>query len=135
MSAGGPPIESGYRGSRRIATLEEFYGPADQKNRNRNKEKGSAKEHGGTAHAATNFRSYLNHKIPEHYADRSNSNNGSRSRRNKRESAHDRHARRGSRWSESEATRRFRVQSKQFDTGTKDFVRRTRPYRKRFEPT
>ena len=127
MFAGGPPIESGYRGSRRIATLEDFYGPAEQKNRNRNKEKGSAKKHGGTAHAATNFRSYLNQRIPKHYADRSNSNNGNRSHRNKWESSHDRHARRGSRWSESEATRRFRAQSKQFDTGTKDFIRRTRP--------
>ena len=94
--AGGPPIESGYRGSRRVATLEEFYGPAEQKNRNRNNKKGSAKVHGGTKHAATNFRSYLNQRIPEHYTDRSNSNNGNRSHRNKWESAHDCHARRGS---------------------------------------
>ena len=75
MFTGGPPIESGYRGSRQIATLEDFYGPAEQKNKNRDNEKGSAKEYGGTAHAATNLRSYLNQRIPEHYADRSNSNN------------------------------------------------------------
>ncbi len=127
MFASGPPIASGYRGSRRIATLEDFYGPDDQKNRNRNNEKESAKKHGGTAHAATNLRSYLNHSIPEHYADRTNNNNENRSHRNKWQLAHDRHARRGSRWSESEATRRFRAQSKQFDTGTKYFMRRTRP--------
>ena len=54
MFAGGPPIESGYRGSRRIATLEDFYGPDDQKNRNRNNKKESEKKNGGTAHAATN---------------------------------------------------------------------------------
>ena len=125
--AGGPPIASGLRGSRRIATLEDFYGPAEQKIIKRNNEKGSAREHGGTAHAATNLRSYLNQRIPEHYADRSSSNNGNRSHRNKWKSAHDRHARRGSRWSESEATCRFRAQSKQFDTGTKDFRRRTCP--------
>ena len=119
MPACGPPIASGYRGSRRIATLEDFYGPAEQKNKNRDNEKGSANEYGGTAHAATNLRSYLNQRIPEHYADRSNSNNGNRSHRNKWGLAHDRHARRGSRWSESEATRRFRAQSKQFDTDTK----------------
>ena len=96
MFAGGPPIESGYRESRRIATLEDFYGPAEQKNKNRDNEKGSAKEYGGTAHAATNLRSYFNQRIPEHYADRSISNNGNRSHRNKWGSAHDRHARRGS---------------------------------------
>ena len=127
MLASGSPIASGYRGSRRIATLEDFYGPDDQKNRNRNNEKESAKKNGRTAHAASNLRSYLNQRIPEHYADRSNSNNGNQSHRNKWQSAHDQHARRGSRWSESEATRRFRAQSKQFDTGTKYFIRRTRP--------
>jgi len=41
--------------------------------------------------------------------------------------AKERHACRGSRWSESEATRRFRAQAKQFDTGTRDFNRRSRP--------
>ena len=127
MLASGPPIASGYRGSRRIATLEDFYGPDDQKNGNRNNKKESAKRHGGTAHAATNLRPYFNQRIPEHYADRTNNNNGNRSHRNKWQSARDRHACRGSRWSESEATRRFRAQSKQFDTGTKYFIRRTRP--------
>ena len=33
MSDSCPPIESGYRGSRRIATLEDYYGPDDKKNR------------------------------------------------------------------------------------------------------
>ena len=76
MFAGGPPIESGYRRSRRIATQEDFYGPAEQKNKNRDNEKGGAMEYGGTAHAATNLRSYLNQRIPKHDANRSNSNNG-----------------------------------------------------------
>ena len=127
MLASGPPIASGYRGSRWIATLEDFYGPAEQKNRNRNNKKESTKKKGETAHAATNLRSYLNQRIPKHYADRSNSNNRNQSHRNKWNLTHDRHSRRGSRWLESEATRRFRAQSKQFDTGTKNFIRRIRP--------
>ena len=54
MSAGGPPIESGYRGSRRIATLEDFYGHADQKNRNKERNEQRATTNGGTTHVATN---------------------------------------------------------------------------------
>jgi len=66
MFTGDLPIASGYRGSRQIATLEDFYGPAERKSRNRNNEKESAKKNGRTAHAASNLRSYLNQRIPKH---------------------------------------------------------------------
>ena len=79
-----PPLASGYRGSRRITTLEDFF-PNNKKD------------------------------------------NGHRRQWKERISAKDRHARRGSRWSESEAVRRFRAQSKQFDTGTSVFIKRSRP--------
>jgi hypothetical protein len=127
MSAGCPPIESGYRGSRRIATLEEYYGPDDQKNRTNDKNELQAKKNGGTVHAATNIRSNANSKVYERDPEESSNSNGHRSHRQKLLTAKERHACRGSRWSESEATRRFRAQAKQFDTGTRDFNRRSRP--------
>ena len=55
MSASCPPIESGYRGSRRIATLEDFYGHVDQKNRNKERNEQRATTNGGTTHVATNI--------------------------------------------------------------------------------
>ena len=127
MVSRGPPIASGYRGSRQITTLEEYYGPADQTNKNKSEYRKSTKKNGGTTHVATNLRLYLNPIIPERDPKGSSNDNGQQSHRNKLTSAKDRHACRGSRWSESKATRRFRAQLKQFDTGTRDFNRRSRP--------
>ena len=127
MSAMCPPIESGYRGRRRIATLEEYYGPYDQKNGTKEKNEQRARKNGATAHVATNMRSKENSKRYERDPEESSNSNGHRSHRQGLLSAKERHARRGSRWSESEATRRFRAQAKQFDTGTRDFNRRSRP--------
>ena len=76
---------------------------------------------------AINIRSNVNPRIHEHDPEESNNNNGQRSHRHKWLMAKERHARRGSRWSESEATRRFRAHAKLFDTGTRDFNRRSRP--------
>ncbi len=76
---------------------------------------------------ATNLRSYLNPIIPERDPEGSSNNNSHQSHRNKWTSAKDWHAFRGSRWSESKATCHFRAQSKQFDTGTRDFKRRSQP--------
>ena len=115
MSASCPPIESEYRGSRQIATLEDYYGPDDKKNRTNDKNEQRATKNGGTAHVATNIRSNENSKNERDPEESSNSN-GHRSHRQKLLTAKERHARRGSRWSESEATRRFRAQAKQFDT-------------------
>jgi hypothetical protein len=57
----------------------------------------------------------------------SGNNNGHQNHRNKWTSANDRYSRQGSCWSESKATCWFRAQSKQFDTGTKDFNRQSCP--------
>ena len=127
MSASCPPIESGYRGSRRIAILEDYYGPDDKKNKTNDRNEQQARKNGGTAHVATNIRSNENSKIYERDPEESGNSNGHRSHRQKLLTAKERHARRGSRWSESEATRRFRAQAKQFDTGTRDFNRKSRP--------
>ncbi len=127
MFASGPPIASGYRWSRQITTLEDFYGPAEQTNKNKCEYKKSAKKNGGTTHVATNLRMYLNPITPERDPEGSSNGNGHRSHQKKWISAQDRHACRGSCWLESEASRHFRAQSKQFDTGTRDFNRRSRP--------
>ncbi len=117
MCPSGPPIASGYRRRKKNTTLEEYWPIID----------GHTNITGGTTDVAINFRSYLNSKIPERDSDRSNNNNGNWSHQNKLASAKDCHACRSSRWSESEATCRFRAQSRQFDTGTRDFNRRSRP--------
>ena len=127
MFASGPPIASGYRGSRRITTMEDFYRPDERTKINKPEYKNSKRNIGGTTHVATNLRSYLNPRIPERDPEGSSNGNGHGSHRHKWLTAKERHARRGSRWAESEATRRFRAQSKQFDTGTKGFNRRSRP--------
>jgi hypothetical protein len=119
----GPPIASGYRGSRGITTLENFYGPAECTNKNKPEYGKNKKKNGGTTHVATNLRSYLNPIIPECNPERSGNNNGHHSHQNKWISANDCHACRRSCWLESKATRQFRAQSKQFDTSTKDFNR------------
>ena len=64
MLASGPPIASGYRGSRRIITLEEYYGHDEPTNENKYEYKQRAKEHGGTTHVATNLRSNVNSRLP-----------------------------------------------------------------------
>ena len=64
MLASGPPIASGYRGSRRIITLEEYYGHDERTNKNKYEYKQRAKEHGGTTHVATNLRSNVNSRLP-----------------------------------------------------------------------
>ncbi len=125
MFASGPPIASGYRGSRRITTLEDFYEPAERTNKSKFEYKKSAKKIGGTTQVATNLRSYLNPITPERDPEGSRNGNGHRSHRKQWISAKEGHACRGSCWSESEATRHFRAQSKQYDTGTRDFNRRS----------
>jgi hypothetical protein len=69
----------------------------------------------------------LNPIILEYNPKGSGNNNGHCSHQNKWISAYDCHACGGSCWLESETTRRFKAQSKQFDTITKDFNRRSQP--------
>ena len=93
-----PPIVSGYRGSRQITTLEEFFGPNERPNASTPEYNNNKKKNGGTTHVATNFRSYLNTIISERDPEGSNNNNnGHRSQRKERTLAEDRHACRGSR--------------------------------------
>ncbi len=127
MFARGPPIASGFRGSRQTTTLEDFYGPAECTNENKSEYRKNKKKNGGTTHVATNLRSYLNPIIPECNPEETGNNNCHRSHQNKWISANDCHARHASCWLESKATHRFRAQSKQFDTGTKDFNRHSQP--------
>jgi hypothetical protein len=123
-----PPTVSGYRGSRQITTLKDFFGPNEQPNASTPEYNNNKKKNGGTTHVATNFRSYSTTIISERDPEGSNNNNnGHRSQRTERALAKDRHACRGSCWLESEATRCFRAQSKQFDTGSRDFIKRSRP--------
>ncbi len=110
MVSCGPPIASGYRGRRQITTLEEYYGPAEQTNKNKSEYRKSTKKNGGTTHVATNLRLYLNPIIPERDPKGSSNDNDHRSHWNKWTSAKDWQACGGSRWSESKATHHFRAQ-------------------------
>jgi hypothetical protein len=127
MFARGPPIASGYRGSRQITPLEDLYGPAERTNKNKSEYRKNKKNNGETTCVATNLRLYLNPLITKCNPKGSGNNNGHCSHQNKWISANDCHACRGSCWSESKPTRRFRAQSKQFHTGTKDFNRCSQP--------
>jgi hypothetical protein len=91
-----PLIASGYRGSKRITTLEDYYGPAEQANKNKSEYRKSKKKNGVTTHVATNLRWYLNPIISECDPKGSGNNNGHQSHRNKWTSANDRHSCRGS---------------------------------------
>jgi hypothetical protein len=75
MFARGPPIASGYRGSRRIITPEDFYGPAEHTNENKSEYRKNKKNNGGTTHVATNLRLYLNPIISECNSEGSGNNN------------------------------------------------------------
>jgi hypothetical protein len=119
-----PPIASGYRGSRTNTTLEDnmpnqFHFCNSQPKSNNNL--------GRTTCVATNLRSYFipvnrdnTHNDSQHHQSNGRYHHGITSTRN-------RNSCRGSRWTNSEAACRFRVQSAQFDTGTISFRARIRP--------
>ncbi len=98
MFARDPPIAIGYRVSRQITTLEDFYGPAERTNKNKSEYRKSKKNNGGTTRVATNLRSYLNPIIPECNPEGSGNNNSHRGHRNTWISANDCHACHGSCW-------------------------------------
>jgi hypothetical protein len=83
MLACGLLIASGYRGSRRITTLEDFYGPAECTNKNKSEYRKYKNKTGGTTHVVINLRSYLNPRIPERNPEGSSNDNGHQSFRNK----------------------------------------------------
>ncbi len=115
------PIASGYRGSRKKATLEEYIPPTNQfKNRyvlckNNN-------NIGRTTCVATNLRSYFVTLDPNYMSKDPNANRGQVLHALRRhDSAHDRHSQQRSCWADSKAACRFHAQSAQFNTGTKSF--------------
>jgi hypothetical protein len=112
MSSCVPPIESGYRGSRMKATLEQnsliinnFCSCNSISNNNP----------GRTTYVATNLRSYFSPPNPNNATEHQDCNQGHGSNCQRRHSAHDRHARQGSQWADSKAATRFCAQSAQFD--------------------
>ncbi len=119
-----PPIESGYRGSRTNTTPD----PNNLTTNNSSSRSSINNTNPGrTTYVATNIQSYFSLPNPYDTTEHQDRNQGHRSHRQWRHSAHDRHAHRGIRWAESEAIRRFRAQSAQFDTGTTSFLKRARP--------
>ena len=85
-------VNSGYRGSRQITTLEEYYGHDERTNKNKDEYKQRAKKNGGTTHVATNIQSNVNPRIPERDPEESSNGNGYRSHRHKWLTAKERHA-------------------------------------------
>ncbi len=120
------PIASGYRGSRKKATLEEHILLTNQLGTS-NTLRNQNNIFGRTTCVATNLRSYFAPPNPDHVNEHPNNDWGHESHRQRRASAWDHHSHQGSRWAESKATRRFRAQSAQFDTGTKSFQKCTCP--------
>ncbi len=121
-----PPIASEYRGSRKKATLEEHILLTNQLGTS-NTLCNQNNIFGRTTCVATNLRSYFAPPDPDHVNEHPNNNRGHGSHCQQCASSQDRHSHRGSRWAKSEATRRFRTQSAQFDTGTNSFWKRTHP--------
>ncbi len=124
MSSRVPPIESGYRGSRMKATLEQN---SSMTNNFCLRNNISNNNPGRPTYVATNLRSYFSPPGPNTTTKHQDCNQGHGSNRQWPHSAHDRHARWGSRWADSEAARRFRAQSVQFDTSTKSFLKNAHP--------
>ena len=124
MSSHVPPIESGYRGSRMKATLEQNSFMADNFHLRNNI---SNSNPGRTTYVATDLRSYLSPPNPNTTTKHQDCIQGNGSNCQWRHSARDRHAHQGSQWADSEVARRFCAQSAQFDTGTKSILKRACP--------
>jgi hypothetical protein len=99
MYSCGPSIESGYRGSRKNAALEEFI-PTTNHIKTSNIKINRNNNFGRTTQVATNLKSYFSplNKEPSQNQDQGQS-------RRKHVSARDRHSIHGSSWSNSEAIR------------------------------
>jgi hypothetical protein len=111
MHPWGPPIACGYRRRKKNTTLEEHWPTTDS----------HTNITGGTTHVATNLKSYFTNNTHGHKKDSLDNKQGHMRHRYQYASARDCHSCRGSCWADSESTRRFCVQSAQFDTGTKAF--------------
>jgi hypothetical protein len=121
MYSHGPSIESGYRGSRKSATLEDFI-PTTNHIKTSNTKINRNNNFGRTTRVATNLKSYFS---PLNEEPSKNQDQG-RSRR-KHVSARDHHSIRGSSWSNSKAICKFHAQAVQFNTGNKSLRERSPP--------
>ncbi len=121
-----PPIASGYRGSRKKATLEEHNLLTNQLGTN-NTLRNQNNIFGRTTRVATNLRSYFAPLDPNHVYKHPHNDRGHGSHCQQCASTRDHHSHQGSCWAESKATCRFCKQSAQFDTGTKSFWKCTCP--------
>jgi hypothetical protein len=130
MYSCGLPIASGYRGSKKNATLEDYI----HLNHNITTRTSNATFRyntnvGRTTHVATNTTNNLRSYFTP--VSRASQGKGSHDKkghgRDKYASACSRHSHRGSTWADSEASRKFRAQSTQFNTGTKSFRERSCP--------
>jgi hypothetical protein len=121
MYSCGPFIESGYRGSRKNATLEEFI-PTTNHIKTSNTKINRNNNFDRTTRVATNLKSYFSplNKEPSKNQDQGQS-------RRKHVSACDHHSICGSSWSNFKAICKFHAQAAQFDTGNKSFRERSRP--------
>jgi hypothetical protein len=115
-----PPIASGYRGSRKNATLEEYVPQTNQLD-NRNALCKINSNIGRTTLVANNLKSYFVPIYPNYVSKDPNGSRGQESHGQRRKSAHYRHSHWGSHWADSKVAHRLCAQSAQFDTGTKSF--------------
>ncbi len=130
MYSPGPPIASGYRGSKKNATLEDYiHMNHNIATRTSNATLRYNTNFGRTTRVATNtiknLRSYFTPVSRAPQGEGSNDNKGHGC--DKYASTRSRHSHCGSTCSDSKASQKFRAQSMQFDTGTKSFRERSRP--------
>ncbi len=121
-----PFIASGYRVSKKNATLEEFI-PTTNKIKTSNAKINCKNIFGRTTRVATKLRSYFNPFVCNNQGKGSNKNQDQGRSWQKHVSARDCHSIRGNTWSNSKAICTFRTQSVQFGTGNKPFRERSRP--------
>ncbi len=130
MYSRGPPIASGYRGSEKNATMEDYiHMNHNITTRTSNTTFRYNTNFDRTTRVATNttnnLRSYFTPVGQASQGKGSHDNKGHG--RDKYASARSRHSHRGSTWADSKASHKFRAQSTKFNTGTKSFRECSRP--------
>ena len=126
MYSCGPPIASGYRGSKKNATLEEFI-PTTNKIKPSNAKINRKNNFGRTTRVATNLRSYFIPLVRNNQGEGSNKNQDQGRSRQKHVPPRDCHSIHGNTWSNSKAIHKFQAQAAQFNTGNKSFWECSRP--------
>ncbi len=126
MFSRSPSIASGYRGSKKNATLEEFI-PTTNKIKTSNAKINHKNNFGRTTRVATNLRSYFIPLVHNNEGKGSNKNQDQGRSWRMHVSAHDRHSIHGNTWRNSKAICKFHAQAAQFNTGNKSFRERSHP--------